>query len=112
MAPPDQGPIASTLHLTTSSSTSSADIPSPTTPTFSARGHSRLPSSNSSIASSPIMRESMDGFGTQKRPLTEVKEEPHERESDCGVIDPTDEIGNEQGRFKYPRSRPQTGDEP
>jgi len=70
--------------LRNSQSSTSSDQPSPSSPTFSARGHSRFPSSNSSLASSPspLIRESMDGFGTPKRPLTEVKEEPHEREEE------------------------------
>ena len=29
-----------------------------------------------------MLRESMDGYGTPKRPLTEVKEEPQERDED------------------------------
>lgn len=29
----------------------------------------------------------MDGFGSQKRPLTDVKEEPHEREEDYEMVD-------------------------
>ena len=69
------------------SSTSSANVPSPTTPTFSLRGgHSRFPSSTSSLASSPTMRESMDGFGAGKTPLTGVKEEPLEREDDFEIV--------------------------
>ena len=65
-----------------------SDLPSPTTPTFSARGHGRFPSSSSSLASSPVVRESMDGFGSAKRPLTEVKEEePLERDDDLEMVD-------------------------
>lgn len=82
----DAGPTTHGLQLSTSS-ISSADMPSPTTPTFSLRGHARFPSSTSSLASSPIMRESTDGFGSQKRPLTDVKEEPHEREEDYEMVD-------------------------
>ncbi|KAL8697373.1 MAG: hypothetical protein Q9201_007154 [Fulgogasparrea decipioides] len=69
-----------------SQSSVSTDIPSPTTPTFSARSHSRLTSSTSSLASSPAMCESIDGFGVGKRPLTEVREEPHEPEHDYEMI--------------------------
>lgn len=101
MASSDLGPSDAPLQLTTSSSTSSAEIPSPTTPTFSLRGHSRFPSSSSSLASSPIVRESMDGFGPQKRPLTEVKEEPHERESDYEIINAQEEIGDGHGESKH-----------
>ncbi|KAI4107087.1 MAG: hypothetical protein LQ339_002783 [Xanthoria mediterranea] len=64
----------------------SSEYPSPTTPTFSTRGHSRFPSSTSSLASSPVLRDSMDAFGVGKRPLTEVREEPHEPEEDYQMI--------------------------
>lgn len=86
MESPETASFGHGLHLSTSS-TSSTDIPSPTTPTFSLRNHSRFPSSTSSLASSPIMRESMDGFGAPKRPLTDVKEEPQEREDDYEIVD-------------------------
>ncbi len=33
-----------------------------------------------------MLRDSMDGFGTPKRPLTEVKEEPHEREEEHAMM--------------------------
>lgn len=84
------------LHLSTSS-TSSTDGPSPTTPTFSLRGHSRFSSSTSSLASSPIMRESMDGFGPQKR-LTKVKEEPQEREDDFEMVRSVDDSRVDHGK--------------
>lgn len=72
----------SPLHL---SQSSTASDQTPISPTFSLRCHSRLPSSSSSVASSPAMRASLDGF---KRPLTEVKEEPHhERDSDFEMVD-------------------------
>lgn len=32
------------------------------------------------------MRDSMEGFGSGKRPLTEVKEEPLEREDDYEMV--------------------------
>ncbi|KAL8811507.1 MAG: hypothetical protein Q9200_001730 [Gallowayella weberi] len=72
-------------HQLSQSSTSS-DYPSPTTPTFSARGHSRFPSSNSSVTSSPAMRDSLDPFGVGKRPLTEVREEPQEPDDDYDMV--------------------------
>ncbi|KAL9123608.1 MAG: hypothetical protein Q9217_006975 [Psora testacea] len=56
-----------------------SDIPSPT---FSLPTHSRIQSSVSSLPSSPTMRDSADTFGTGKRPLTEVKEEPHEKDDE------------------------------
>ncbi|KAL8912785.1 MAG: hypothetical protein Q9172_007439 [Xanthocarpia lactea] len=69
-----------------SQSSISPDYPSPTTPTFSTRGHSRFPSSTSSLASSPALRDSMDAFGVGKRPLTEVREEPQEPNEDYEMI--------------------------
>ncbi len=69
-----------------SQATTSSSLPSPVTPTFSLRGHGRFPSSTSSPASSPVMRDSMDGFGSGKRPLTEVKEEPLEPEDDYEMV--------------------------
>ncbi|KAL8948830.1 MAG: hypothetical protein Q9222_005014 [Ikaeria aurantiellina] len=73
--------------LQLSQSSTSSDNPSPVTPTFSARGHSRFPSSASSLASSPPLRESIDTFAAGKRPLTEVREEPHEPEGEYDMID-------------------------
>ena len=73
---------SSPLHMSQSSTASDQTSISPT---FSLRSHSRLPSASSSIASSPTMRASLEGF---KRPLTEVKEEPHrERDSDFEMVD-------------------------
>ena len=69
-----------------SQSSTSSDMPSPVTPTFSLRGHTRYPSSTSSLASSPVLHDSMDGFGTPKRPLTDVKEEPLEREEGFEMV--------------------------
>ncbi|EXJ77493.1 hypothetical protein A1O3_09719 [Capronia epimyces CBS 606.96] len=59
------------------SSTSSVNLGSPTTSMFS-KGHSSR-GSNSSIASSPLPRESLDMYGAPKR-LEDVTEEPHERD--------------------------------
>ncbi|EXJ71331.1 uncharacterized protein A1O5_05137 [Cladophialophora psammophila CBS 110553] len=59
------------------SSTSSVDTSSPTTSMFS-KGHSSR-GSNSSAASSPVPRESLDMFGSVKR-LEDVTEEPQERD--------------------------------
>ncbi|KAL8681689.1 MAG: hypothetical protein Q9186_002206 [Xanthomendoza sp. 1 TL-2023] len=73
--------------LQLSQSSTSSDYPSPTTPTFSARGHSRFPSSSSSLTSSPAMRDSLDPFGVGKRPLTEVREEPQEPDDDYDMVD-------------------------
>ncbi|EFE43983.1 conserved hypothetical protein [Trichophyton verrucosum HKI 0517] len=55
---------------------------SPVTSLFSTRTHTRFPSSVSSLASSPVTS-SPDGFGGTKTQLTEVKEEPGERETGC-----------------------------
>ena len=82
----DSPSLSGTIHAPSQSSVSS-EIPSPVTPTFSTRGHSRFPSSSSSLASSPPMRDSIDGFGVGKRPLTEVREEPLERDEDYDMVD-------------------------
>lgn len=76
-------PYAHPLHLS-QTSTASSDH-SPVTPTFSLRGHFRFPSSTSSLASSPPLRSSMEGFAA-KRPLTEVREEPQEREGEVEMF--------------------------
>ena len=76
-------------HLSRSSTLS--EYPSPTTPTFSSRGHSRLPSSASSAPSSPNMRESIEPFGSASRPLTDVKEEPQDKDDDYQMIDAIEE---------------------
>ncbi|EFQ98682.1 hypothetical protein MGYG_01702 [Nannizzia gypsea CBS 118893] len=60
-------------------SMSSSNPGSPVTSLFSTRTHTRFPSSVSSLASSPVTS-SPDGFGGTKTQLTEVKEEPGERE--------------------------------
>lgn len=88
---PESGSPVNALHWTQSSA--SSDYPSPVTPTFSLRGHSRFPSSSSSLASSPVLCDSMDTFGSGKRaltdgktPLTDVKEEPQERDEDFEML--------------------------
>ena len=70
-----------------SGSSTISDLPSPTTPTFSLRGHVRLSSSSSSLVSSPNMRESMDGFASANRPLTDVKEEAQDKDEDIEMTD-------------------------
>lgn len=66
-----------------SRSSIASDLSSPNTPTFSLRGHSRVPSSTSSVASSPAFRESTEGLGSPKRPLTNVQEDPFERDEEA-----------------------------
>ncbi|KAI4157789.1 MAG: hypothetical protein LQ342_008011 [Letrouitia transgressa] len=73
--------------LQQSQSLTASDLSSPSIPASPVKILSRLPSSTSSLASSPVLRESMDGFAAGKRPLTEVKEEPHEREEDYEMVD-------------------------
>lgn len=86
-------------HLSRSSTLS--EYPSPTTSTFSTRGHSRLPSSSSSAPSSPNMRESIEAFGSASRPLTDVKEEPHDKDEDYEMVD-----GIEQNRISEDEAFP------
>lgn len=83
-------PSATSHKHQLSQSSTPSDMPSPSSTSSSTRGHSRLASSTSSLASSPTMHESMEGFGTGKSTLTDVKEEPHERDEDYEMIDRTD----------------------
>ena len=84
-------------HLSRSSTLS--EYPSPTTPTFSLRGHSRLPSSNSSAPSSPNMRESIEAFGSASRPLTDVKEEPQDKDEDYQMVNGIEESRISEGKW-------------
>ena len=84
-------------HLSRSSTMS--EFPSPTTPTFSLRGHSRLPSSNSSAPSSPNMRESIEAFGSASRPLTDVKEEPQDKDEDYQMVNGIEENRISEGNW-------------
>ena len=85
-------PISTALGNHLSRSSTLSEFPSsPTTPTFSLRGHSRLPSSNSSAPSSPNMRESIEAFGSASRPLTDVKEEPQDKDEDYQMIEGIEE---------------------
>ena len=80
--------------LQCSPSSPMSDVPSPT---FSLRGHSRMQSSASSLPSSPNMRDSSDTWGTGKRPLTEVKEEPQEKDDDSVMANGFTHYENIQG---------------
>ena len=84
-------------HLSRSPTLS--DYPSPTTPTFSLRGHSRLPSSSSSTPSSPNMRESIEAFGSASRPLTDVKEEPLDKDEDYQMVNGIEEERVHEGKW-------------
>lgn len=85
------------IHLSRSSTLS--EHSSPTTPTFSARGHSRLPSSTSSAPSSPNMRESIEAFGSASRPLTDVKEEPLDKDEDYHMVNGIEEQRISEGNL-------------
>lgn len=61
-------------------SASSSEITSPTPSYFSKMQSTRPGSTGSSVASSPTMRESLDTFTPQRTLLTDVKEEPQERD--------------------------------
>jgi hypothetical protein len=78
---------------------SSASDLSPTTPTFSTRGHFRYSSSASSTETSPNTSatdspQSPTFFvlKSPKRPLPDVQEEPHEREEDTEMFDETADL--------------------
>lgn len=77
------------------SSTPASPVPS----IFSAKTHTRFPSSVSSLASSPVTGNSTEGLGTTKVPLTEVKEDPLEREAGHNFTG--DYFGELEG--EYPR---------
>ena len=84
-SPVDPSSPAATAHShQLSQSSIMSDLPSPT---FSSRGHSRMQSSTSSLPSSPTMLGSTEIFGSGKRPLTDVKEEPLERDEDFEMVD-------------------------
>lgn len=44
------------------------------------------------------MRESMDGFGPPKRPLTDVKEEPQEREDGYEIVNKFEDSPDGDGK--------------
>ena len=46
-----------------------------------------MPSSTSSLPSSPMVRESLEGYGSSKRPLTDLKEEMEDRDEDVEMVD-------------------------
>ncbi|CZR59595.1 uncharacterized protein PAC_09489 [Phialocephala subalpina] len=79
---------------------SASEIPSPVTPTFSARGHLRYPSSASSLESSyynsAVDSPSSPTFvcsKTGKRSLPDVQEEPHdERDEDFDMFEDANEL--------------------
>ncbi|EEH48402.1 uncharacterized protein PADG_04481 [Paracoccidioides brasiliensis Pb18] len=62
-------------------SIASSNSGSPAVSLFSTRTHNRFPSSSSSLASSPGLGSLSEGFSTMKTHLTDVKEEPLERET-------------------------------
>ena len=66
------------LHLSQSSLSTDQ---TPVSPTFSVRSQPKLLSPTSSLASSPVMRSSLEDY-SPKRPLTEVREEPHQEKDD------------------------------
>ncbi|KAK5164998.1 hypothetical protein LTR04_001561 [Oleoguttula sp. CCFEE 6159] len=74
----------SVVHSRDSSQSGASDTSSPLTPTFSSRGHTRWPSSSSSLASTPPVYESM-GPPTDKLP--DVVEDPSEREDEFDLCD-------------------------
>ena len=69
-------------QLSQSSTISDMSLNPPTTPSASVWSYPKVPSSASSLPSSPLIRESFDGYGSSKRPLTDLKEETEERDDD------------------------------
>ena len=87
-SPLDQRPAQTSspsVHLSQSShSTDQAPISS----TFSLRGPTRISSTSSSIASSPMLRSSLEDYQPSKSLLTDVVEEPvHEKVDDYEMVD-------------------------
>lgn len=75
-------------------STTSSEVPSPVTPTFSRQGHMRYSSSTSSIESTfhAALTDSPSsptfvGSKSSKRSLPDVQEEPQERDEDFDMFD-------------------------
>lgn len=68
------------------SSASSSNTPSPALSLFSKGPTARSGSTASSVDSSPALRDSFENFSSSKRLLTDVKEDPLERE-DAGMTD-------------------------
>ncbi|EEH08855.1 conserved hypothetical protein [Histoplasma capsulatum G186AR] len=69
-------------------SVASSNPGSPVVSLFSARAHNRFPSSTSSLASSPGLGSLTEGYSVMKTPLTDVKEDPLERETSVVVGSP------------------------
>lgn len=105
-------PSTTPPRLTTPTRTMTISIPTPSTiatpitPVFTPRTfHSRFPSGASSLASSPNMRESIDGFiPPAKRPLTEVREEPADARDEAPEVPAVPAMTRSADRG-YPRSR-------
>jgi hypothetical protein len=77
---------------------STSELSSPVTPTFSTRGHLRYPSSASSLESShhnsviDSPSPTFVGTKTGKRSLPDVQEEPQERDEDFDMFDDANEL--------------------
>ncbi len=76
----------SSNQLSQSSTISSMSLSSPTTPSGSVWSYPKVTSSNSSLPSSPMVRESLEGYGSSKRPLTDLKEETEDRDEDVEMV--------------------------
>lgn len=73
---------------TGSSFSSASDASTPTTPTFSLRGHSRYPSGSSSLTSSstsPIFEHAEVLGSVNKLPMPKLPEEPSESDEEYGL---------------------------
>jgi hypothetical protein len=84
MDSPEFGGSVNALHL--SQSSTSSDYPSPVTPTFLCEVI-RASELDFVIGLSPVLCDTMDTYGSGKRPLTDVKEEPHERDEGFEMLD-------------------------
>ncbi|EON68886.1 hypothetical protein W97_08144 [Coniosporium apollinis CBS 100218] len=78
---------ASTNSLNLPHSATASECSTPLTPTFSLRGHSRFPSSTSSLSSSPPLFEHPD-VGASATKLPQLTEEPVDQEAEAVMLHP------------------------
>jgi hypothetical protein len=104
--PACDGDLSSVYYTTNSSS---SDVASPVTPTFSTRGHLRYSSSTSSLELPPICTESpssptQSSHKSGKRQLPDVQEEPMEREDEDTILPEQFDLYDCLCKYSRPRS--------
>ncbi len=78
-------PATSNHSFNVTHSSTGSECSTPLTPTFSLRGHSRFPSSTSSLSSSPPVFEHSD-LGASATKLPQLAEEPVDQEIDAAAL--------------------------